>query len=535
MLLTRKQRKRIMADPVISASGREYSGGVSDLTPALSPWAHLFAPSSPSGVANPNYGFLSPHFDARVQGQMLTNKIGSIQGTLPPVSPLIMGESGIGSKAKYTVGNEVIEEIGEEDAYRLNNWRASDPGGGALRNIERGGFIDPFRPMTENEYDAAVHYIGGQHRSPLVGGLTKGYTTFEALAGRDKAKEKIRDDYADYMSNLIGPGKSLNEVIQAGLSLPDYLDVRTYAKPEQQLQDYVDIQDYVDDQFTVGDDAEASLFPLGYTTGVDPFQTNEDTLQSFFNIPEVTPIGTDSGTVIVEDTPEGTILTDNTPVDVMPWGAGEQYMDAQGFETVMPDLSIPFDPADESEVFGTFDSTTPGQIGDYLRAQEQEFMLPSGPEEMTEVFTEEDKIAEDERKRIAEIEAREEEERARLQKIADDNRARREADERQAKKLREEAAEAEDRQDKARLSREADERERQAKEKEAEEQAARENLRIAELAAASDKLAREKEERDKKATRQQLKELEEFMARQAADRAFRKKQQASMPKSWSFF
>ena len=96
---------------------------------------------------------------------------------------------------------------------------------------------------------------------------------------------------------------------------------------------------------------------------LQPFNFDEvdsGTVESFFDIPPVVnentlmmnslmPISTDSGTVIVEDTPEGTILTDNTPVDVMPWGAGEQYMDAQGFDTVMPVLN-PFDVGTEAGV-----------------------------------------------------------------------------------------------------------------------------------------------------------------------------------------
>ena len=324
-----------VADPVISSSGREYSCGVSDLTPALSPWASVFAPSSPSvneytgfdapfgiGVANPNFGFLSPHFDAKVQGQMLMNKIAG------SVSPLIMGQSydpDVHGEERYTVGGIDVDPeagsgyLGEEAAWRLNNWRASYPCGGALRNIERGGFIDPFRPMTQNEYDAAVHYIGGQHRSPLVKGLTKAYTTFD----RDKAKEKIRDDYADYISSQIGRGKSLNEVIQAGLSLPDYLDVptvsydekgrgTTISTPEQQLQDYVDIQ-------KEGSGSRVSQPIIDYPTNIHPTiipqtdpisQNNADLLQSFF-----TPIGTGGGMGgIIEETPTGIVETALEPI-----------------------------------------------------------------------------------------------------------------------------------------------------------------------------------------------------------------------------
>ena len=39
-----------LANPVISASGREYSGGVSDLTPEFSPWASILGPGKPFSI-----------------------------------------------------------------------------------------------------------------------------------------------------------------------------------------------------------------------------------------------------------------------------------------------------------------------------------------------------------------------------------------------------------------------------------------------------------------------------------------------------
>ena len=567
-----------MADPVISASGREYSGGVSDLTPALNPWASILAPDSPSdmlapfqrGVPNPNFGFLSPHFDAQVQGQMLANKV------YGPISPLIMGQSydpNVDGEERYTVGGRDVdpdagsEYLGEEAAYRLNNWRASDPGGGALRNIQRGGFIDPFRPMTENEYDAAVHYIGSQHRIPLVQLATKAYTEKEALFGGDTSKEKIRDDYADYISSRIGRRKSLNEAIQAGISLPDYLDVATDATPEQQLQEYsgrsisnLEGREYPFRSFSsvppyISPNPTSQLPPgtPQISQPVNLGQTHADTLQSFFDIPEepteslfdapsvsnantlmmnsLIPISTGGGMGgMIEDG----VQTDFEPVDVMPWGEGEQYMDAQGFETVMPDLSNL--PVEDQTVF---DSTTPGQIGDYLRAQEQEFMLPSGPEEMYIPFEQDqetiDREAREEQIRLDKIMTKAREDRIAQEKIAENARQAKEADERRARELREEAEEAEDRQDKERLSREAEERDRQAKERAQEERNAVEAARLDALAEATEKINMAQKKKEEEAGRQQLKALEEFMARQAADRAFRKKQQASMPKSWAFF
>ena len=279
-----------------------------------------------------------------------------------------------------------------------------------------------------------------------------------------------------------------------------------------------------DDQFTVGDDAEASLFPLGYTTGVDPFQTNADTLQSFFNIPEVTPIGTGGGMGgMIEDG----VQTDFEPVEVMPWGAGEQYMDAQGFDTVMPVLN-PFEPLTEEQT--VFDRTTPGPIGDYLREQELDYMID-------EVFTQEDKAAEDERIRLDKIMTQAREDRIAQEKIAADARRAKEADERRARELREEAARAEDRQNKARLSREAEERDRQAQERAQEERNAAEAARLNSLAEAADKMAidQARKEQEEQARKQaEFNKQHEAFVKQM-DRDWRARQQASMPKSWAFF
>ena len=279
-----------------------------------------------------------------------------------------------------------------------------------------------------------------------------------------------------------------------------------------------------DDQFTVGDAAEASLFPLGYTTGVDPFQTNADTLQSFFNIPEVTPISTGGGMGgMIEDG----VQTDFEPVEVMPWGAGEQYMDAQGFDTVMPVLN-PFEPLTEEQT--VFDRTTPGPIGDYLREQELDYMID-------EVFTEEDKAAEDERIRLDEIMTKAREDRIAQEKIAADARRAKEADEARARELREEAARAEDRQDKARLSREAEERDRQAQERAQEERNAAEAARLNSLAEAADKMAidQARKEQEEQARKQaEFNKQHEAFVKQM-DRDWRARQQASMPKSWAFF
>ena len=266
-------------------------------------------------------------------------------------------------------------------------------------------------------------------------------------------------------------------------------------------------------------------------------QTHEDTLQSFFDIPEeptgsLIPVSTgdpytESGKVVID---EG-VQTDYTPkleplfdieslladdhIDTTPVydPTADAYLDTLN-ESFNPNLAnIIYDS-------GISGDLTPVQeaFDDYVEKNVLGVDVPSTSEI-------EAQAARDEQKRIAEIEAREEEERARLQKIIDDNRARRESDERQAREARERAdrierearerdeqIKADDRKAIARANAEAEEKERQAKEKEAEEQRAREILQIEELAAASDKLAREKEERDKEAGRQQLKELQEFMA-----------------------
>ena len=342
-----------------------------------------------------------------------------------------------------------------------------------------------------------------------------------------------------------------------------------------------------DDQFTVNDRSVASTDPIEVLLQNNPGildtteqpinlgQTNADTLQSFFNIPEVTPVGTDSGTVIVEDTPEGTILTDNTPVFNTPIVDPSTWLPDDHIDT-MPVLD-PF--AEEESTFpGTIEDllgdrldynapfnellnvrpeTTPEEFDDFVTSQilgvdipEAVSSLPSGPEEMTEVFTEEDKAAEDERKRIEEIVAQAERDQFELERKAERLawKARREQEraEEDARKKREEAAKAEDRQDKARLAREADERERQARERqrelENERRQAVEAARLNALAAAAKKqeaAAKKREEENKKKQEAESKRLHklnmEMLDRMRRDREERARQQASMPKSWAFF
>ena len=256
-------------------------------------------------------------------------------------------------------------------------------------------------------------------------------------------------------------------------------------------------------------------------------QTHEGTLQSFFNIPEE-PTGSIIPVSHVEGGMKGFIedgvQTDYEPRDVMPEVDIASLL-ADDHVDRMPDLfNLPISGMGGIEEQTVFDSTTPGQIGDYLRAQEQEFMLPSGPEEMYIPFEQEQETIDREDREA--------------QRRIDDLRKSREADERQAQKLREqvEHAEEDDRQYKAMKMKEAEEKERQANEKAEEEQAIRDKIdadkNAKDLLDAADKLEKDNKEKEEEAGRQQLKELEEFMARQAADRAFRKRE---MKGQYSFF
>ena len=187
------------------------------------------------------------------------------------------------------------------------------------------------------------------------------------------------------------------------------------------------------DAFTVQDDAEASLYPIGTTTGSlleEPSTENLNTILMNTFVPM-----------------EGITET----VETLPSG--------------------------------------PEEMTEVVDIPEIVSSLPSGPEEMTEVFTEEDKAAEDERIRLDEIMTKAREDRIAQEKIAADARRAKEADERRARELREEAARAEDRQNKARLSREAEERDRKAQERAQEERNAAEAARLNSLAEAANKIA----------------------------------------------
>jgi len=317
-------------------------------------------------------------------------------------------------------------------------------------------------------------------------------------------------------------------------------------------------------------------------------QTHADTLQSFFDIPEeptgslfgdpsiinentlmmnsLIPISTgdpytESGKVVID---EG-VQTDYTPkleplfdieslladdhIDTTPVydPTADAYLDRLN-ESFNPNLAnIIYDSGvsgDLTPVQEAFDDYVERNVlgidvPETIEAPEMEQILPSGPEDMYIPFEQDqetiDREAREEQIRLDKIMTKAREDRIRLEKQAENARQAKEADKRRARELREEAEEAEDRQDKSRLSREAEERDRQAKERAQEERNAVEAARLNALAEATEKINMAQKKKEEEAGRQQLKALEEFMARQAADRAFRKKQQASMPKSWAFF
>ena len=316
----------------------------------------------------------------------------------------------------------------------------------------------------------------------------------------------------------------------------DELKELSTPNPHRYLQDTI----LADNSFTVNTEQPVNLG-----------QTHADTLQSFFNIPEVTeeqpevtPVGTDSGTVIVEDTPDGTIVTDNTPVFNTPIVDPSTWLPDDHIDTT-PVLN-PFEPLTEDQT--VFDRTTPGPIGDYLREQELDYMID-------EVFTQEDKAAEDEQKRINEIAAKAEQDRIRLEKQAEDARKRQLAHEKQAREARERAdrierearerdeqIQADDRKAIARARREEEQRNEKAKAAADKKRQAVEAARLNALAAAAKKqaaAAKKREEENKKkqeAESQRLHKLNmEMLARMRRDREERARQQASMPKSWAFF
>jgi hypothetical protein len=243
------------------------------------------------------------------------------------------------------------------------------------------------------------------------------------------------------------------------------------------------------DAFTVQDDAEASLYPIGFTTG------------SLLEEPS----------------------TENLNAILM--------------NTIVPMEGI-------TETVETLPSGPEGMI-EVVDIPEAVSSLPSGPEEMTEVFTEEDKAAEDERKRIAEIAAQAERDQFELERKAErlewESRREQERAEEDARKKREEAAKAQDRQDKARLAREADERERQAQERqrelEDERRQAVEAARLNELARAAEQqnLANQRRQREEEARKQAEFDRQHEAFIKQMDRDWRARQQASMPKSWAFF
>ena len=272
-------------------------------------------------------------------------------------------------------------------------------------------------------------------------------------------------------------------------------------------------------------------------------QTHADTLQSFFNIPsfDLEPDLNLKPSVI--SPPEGSVAPYQGPVEWDYTPSREDWNEADAF-TVQDDAEASLYPI----------GTTTGSLLEEPSAEnlntilmntlvpmegitETVESLPSGPEEMTEVFTEEDKIAEDERIRLDKIMTKAREDRIAQEKIAADARQAKEADERRARELREEAARAEDRQDKARLSREAKERDRQAQERAQEERNAAEAARLNSLAEAADKMAidqaRKQQEEQARKQAEFNKQHEAFVKQM--DRDWRARQQASMPKSWAFF
>ena len=559
-------------------------------------------------------------------GDMLMNPLGGMVNVTPGTTYQSMGDWGQqhylnsgqnegrivpdGSYAGYVQSYPDLEAV-------YTKQREGMGGAGQLAPITSGGFkrkalstLNPELERQRNLLDALV--AGGDLKAP------KGYTspiqhegnvphhgfgadTYGYQAGLKAALSTQMGSPLLYSLSQVGKDEDpiLTKIKKAAAkeAIRGYWDAPKdrssypyrYESEDINFRDYPEIaidSGVYDPLFTVNDSSLVSTDSIEAILQNNPgilSQTNADTLQSFFNIPEettVTPVGTDSGTVIVEDTPEGTILTDNTPVFNTPIVDPSTWLPDDHIDT-MPVLD-PF--AEEESTFpGTIEDllgdrldynapfnellnvrpeTTPEEFDDFITSQilgvdipEAVSSLPSGPEEMTEVFTEEDKAAEDEQKRINEIAAKAEQDRIRLEKQAEDARKRQLAHEKQAREARERAdrierearerdeqIQADDRKAIARARREEEQRNKKAKAAADKKRQAVEAARLNALAAAAKKqaaAAKKREEENKKkqeAESQRLHKLNmEMLARMRRDREERARQQASMPKSWAFF
>ena len=295
-----------------------------------------------SGVMSAPEDYSSPVDVGQVPGHRMSSDTYGYQAGLKAHLPSTLPE-----RAAYSVKQLGNIKNRDPDVYTDDQWNL-------MQDSKLGNFINLYGNLPEaagNIYDQSDTNERSGFFAPLAagtipaGGLqgkalnqwlregnvlradTPGSKEFRGITAKDVPKTKF-GDYAQDAKRLakrtggfLGRTSPLTLGLSAAFHSPDLGD------------------SYVEDLDT--------LQPFNFD------EVDSGTVESFFDIPPVVnentlmmnslmPISTDSGTVIVEDTPEGTILTDNTPVDVMPWGAGEQYMDAQGFDTVMPVLN-PFD------------------------------------------------------------------------------------------------------------------------------------------------------------------------------------------------
>tara|TARA_R110002020_G_scaffold16251_1_gene57428 strand:- start:115 stop:1743 length:1629 start_codon:yes stop_codon:yes gene_type:complete len=414
-------------------------------------------------------------------------------------------------------------------------------GGNPLQNLEQHDpNISARLQSDENEdYEAAVHAAALTHPR----GWVRGLKNLHKLIDTDSAKEQAQEAWSDnrIMELSQGGRVSIPELVRQGIgqypaSVASGVDLNE--EPSSPITRFWDRatdkgSDLID-WFTPSlPDLSGVNLPVEEPTGSlfgDPSISNENTLMMNSLIPVST--GGGMGGMI-----EDGVQTDFEPIEVMPevdiesllsddhvdrmpvlYPLGKLGEEESTFPGTIEDLlgdrldyNAPF-----NQALNIRPETTPEEFDDFVTSQvlgvdmpEIVSSLPSGPEEMTEVFTEEDKAAEDERKRIADIEAQAERDRFELERKAErlawEARREQERAEKEARDKREEAAKAQDRQDKARLSREADERERQAQERqreiEAERQQAVEAARLNALAAAAEQqnLANQRRQREEEA------------------------------------
>lgn len=451
MRLTRKQRKRRMADsattqalggffsnPLSSVIGPAIGASLSAITPTVSAdpapealhWTPPLAgpPVYPKGFRPKTIDILEqyPGSDSDmvrhyVRAEELGNKYGPLvsrAGIYAKEFFDLLGGPFKASRAGFSLDDILAAETAlqgktPQEAYDAGVYKHTEPG---ITGFGQGKWSDvkekaqdlglevPFASKARGFLDIVTdpNRVG----SALLD-LYRGTTTQEQpfipirspLDGyRTDDQTRFLDRTSSIRSPLDGFGSPIKDIPE-GTFAPFQGQQIDWDLPAPKREDW--FQDNPD-AFTVTDRSEASLYPIGTTTGPiggdslleDP--TNIDNINTLLRntlVPmegiteTVEPLPSGPEDMFRDWFPKGSIENQNTLLmnTLVPISTGSGMPVVTGpedFEPVMPDLSIPFDPADESEVFGTFDSTTPGLIGDYLRAQEQDFIIPSGPEEM---------------------------------------------------------------------------------------------------------------------------------------------------------